>query len=166
MRGTAAERKAPAPAQVAREISSHLRRIGDPVRARGAQQYFKHQIVALGVTTPVLRAFVRERARSLLQVWRTPQALEACDRLLREPEMEVRGAGILLLGAFRKELQPTLLKQAERWFKCHLDNWALVDGFCGSVLSPLLERHPEVERTLVSWSRAECLWLRRAALVS
>lgn len=166
MKRIVAERKPPIPAQVAREICSRLRRVGDPVRARGAQQYFKHEIVALGITTPALRSFARERARVLRQEWLAPQAMELCDRLLRERELEIRGAGILLLGAFQKELGPPILKQAEGWFKKYLDNWALADGFCGSVLSPLLERHPAVERALVSWSRADCLWLRRAALVT
>jgi 3-methyladenine DNA glycosylase AlkD len=47
-----------------------------------------------------------------------------------------------------------------------LDNWALVDTFCGSVLSPVLKQHPEVEKTLRVWSRARSLWVRRAAIVT
>ena len=139
MRGSVAQRKIPAPAQMAREINSRLRRMDDPLRARGVQQYFKHKISALGITTPALRIFARELSKELRHEWRTPQAIELCDRLLREPELEIRGAGILLLGSFQKELTPALLKRAERWLKRYLDNWALVDGFCGSVLSPLLK---------------------------
>jgi 3-methyladenine DNA glycosylase AlkD len=152
--------------QAAADICSRLRRMGDPVRARGTQQYFKHEVVALGITTPVLRAFARERAAELLRQWQARQAIELCDRLLREPELEIRGTGFLILGAFGKQLTPDLLKRAERWFKRRLDNWALVDGFCGEVLSPLLERYPDVERILACWSRAKSLWLRRAALVA
>lgn len=151
--------------QAADEICSSLRRMGNPMRARGVQQYFKHRIVALGIMAPVLRAFVRERAGVLCRTWQGPQAVQLCDQLLREPEMEIRGAGILILGAFHKQLKPDLLKSAERWFWKRLDNWALVDGFCSAVLSPLLEQHPEIEGALAAWSRAESLWLRRAALV-
>jgi 3-methyladenine DNA glycosylase AlkD len=150
----------------AAEIISSLRRMGDPVRARSAQHYFKHEIVALGLTAPVLRAFVRERVGGLRRTWQAAQAIQLCDRLLCEPEMEIRGAGFLILGAFRKQLKPDLLKAAERWFRQRLDNWALVDGFCSTVLSPLMEQHPEVEDTLAAWSRAKSLWLRRAALVT
>jgi 3-methyladenine DNA glycosylase AlkD len=166
MGGLKARLRRPSPEQVAREITSRLRRKGDPVRARGARQYFKHQIVALGVTTPALRSFVRERVRELRGQWGAPQAIELCGRLLREPELEIRAAGILILGAFRKQLTPSLLKRAERWLNRRLDNWALVDGFCSAVLSPQLERHPEVEKTLNAWSDAESLWPRRAALVT
>jgi len=80
--------------------------------------------------------------------------------------MELRGAGLLILGAFKKEFKPALLAWAKRWLDTRLDNWALVDGFCGTVLSPLLEAHPSVEATLRAWSRARLLWIRRAALVT
>ena len=152
--------------QVAREIIEQLRRMGDPVRARGAQNYFKHEIVALGITAPVLRAFVRERLQLLRPQWTASQAIALCDRLLSEPEMEMRGVGFLVLSAFQQELTPDLLDQAEGWLKRRLDNWALVDGFCSAVLSPLLERFPPAEKRLEAWSRAESLWLRRAALVT
>ena len=155
-----------APALVAREISSRLRRMSDPVRARGAQQYFKHEIIALGIATPELRAFVRECIDKLRPCWQGRQAVELCDRLLREPELEIRGTGFLILGGFPKLLTPDLLRQAEGWCQRRLDNWALVDGFCSAVLSPWLKRHPEAEDQIVAWSTAKSLWLRRAALVT
>jgi len=152
--------------QVAEETARRLRRMKDPVRARGAQQYFKHEIVALGITTPALRRFVQEQVGVLRQVWSLPQAIRLCDHLLREPELEIRGAGILILAAFKREFTPDLLVPAQRWLDTRLDNWALVDAFCGSVLSPLLDRHPSAEATLRSWSDHERLWVRRAALVT
>ena len=114
MSGLNAKIRGPTPARVAREVSSRLRRMRDPARARGAQHYFKHEIVALGITTPALRAFVRERVRELRREWQSLRAVELCDRLLREPELEIRGAGILVLGAFQKRLTPDLLGPAER----------------------------------------------------
>jgi 3-methyladenine DNA glycosylase AlkD len=58
------------------------------------------------------------------------------------------------------------LPDAESWLDRRLDNWALVDTFCGSVLSPLFAQHPEAERALVRWSRKQSLWQRRASLVT
>jgi 3-methyladenine DNA glycosylase AlkD len=166
MSGLKARMRRPSPEQEVREITSRLRRLGDPKRARATQRYFKHEVAALGIATPVALAFASERARELRQVWKISQAIQLCDRLFHEPELEIRGTGILILGAFRDELKPAILKPAERWLRRHLDNWALVDAFSRTVLSPLLERHPEVEKTLNAWSHAELLWLRRAALVT
>lgn len=160
------QKRTPTVAQVADEIAAQLRRMGDPVRARGTQRYFKNEVVSLGITAPVLRLFVRTRMSGLRKAWGLQDAIQLCDRLLREPEMEVRGAGILALGAFKGELTPALLAPSKSWLKCRLDNWALVDSFCSSVLSPLLERHASVVATLRQWSADKSLWVRRAALVT
>jgi 3-methyladenine DNA glycosylase AlkD len=150
----------------AREVIAWLHRRRDPDRARGVQQYFKHEIAALGIDTPTLRAFAASQSKRLTAAWALQKATSLCDRLLREPELEVRGIGILILGAFKPEFRPGLTRVARRWLATRLDNWALVDSFCGTVLSPLLEQHPGVEQTLRTWSRARALWVRRAAIVT
>jgi len=150
----------------AHEIIAWLRQRGDPKRARGVQQYFKHEIVALGIDTPTLREFAAGQSKQLTAAWAVDDATALCDRLLREPELEVRGTGILILSAFKREFRPALTQAARRWLETRLDNWALVDSFCGLVLSPLLEQHPGVEKTLRHWSRARSLWVRRAAIVT
>ncbi len=158
--------QAPDVQQVAEAIVRGLRQRRDPVRAAGAQKYFKHAVVALGVDTPTLRAFVKGQVRPLVKTWALGQAVECCDLLLNEQELEIQGAGFLLLGAFRKGFTLDLLTPARRWLGTRLNNWALVDGFCSEVLSPLLERHPQVEKQLRVWSKDESLWVRRAALVT
>jgi 3-methyladenine DNA glycosylase AlkD len=153
-------------AATVRTIIHNLRAMRNSERAKGVQQYFKHEIVALGIDTPALRAYCREQEKRLKPVWNIGEAIALCDRLLQEEEMEIRGAGLLILGAFKKEFTPDLLPWAKRWLDTRLDNWALVDGFCGSVLSPLLEAHPSVEATLHAGSHARLLWVRRATLVT
>jgi 3-methyladenine DNA glycosylase AlkD len=122
--------------------------------------------MALGIDTPTLRGYCREEVMRLKPVWPISDAIALCDRLLQEEELEVRGAGFLILGAFKKEFSPDLIPWAKRWLDTRLDNWALVDGFCGTVLSPLLDAHPSVEAALKQWSRDRLLWVRRAALVT
>lgn len=141
--------------------------MGDPVRARGIQNYFKHEVAALGIVTPALRTFVRERVGRVRGSWGVGEAISFCERMLQEDEMELRGVGIMVLSAFERQLEPAFLRVANRWLRTRLDNWAFVDGFCGGVLSPMLERLPtEVERALWEWAGAKGLWLRRASLVA
>ncbi|HOW66784.1 MAG TPA: DNA alkylation repair protein [Candidatus Paceibacterota bacterium] len=156
----------PAVEQTARRILSDLRALANPMRAQGVQQYFKHAVVALGIDTPTLRSYTRDQIKTLKSRWTLAESVALCDKLLQEPELEVRGTGILILSAFEKEFTPQLTETAERWLKTRLDNWALVDSFCGSVLSPLLEQHPSVEATLRRWSQNRVLWVRRASLVT
>lgn len=150
----------------AREIIDWLRRRSDPKRAQGVQQYFKHEIVALGIDAATVREFAAAQSKQLARGWTLAEATGLCDLVLREPELEIRGVGILILSAFKREFRPGLTRVARRWLETRLDNWALVDTFCGSILSPLLEQHPGVEKTLRTWSRARGLWVRRAAIVT
>jgi 3-methyladenine DNA glycosylase AlkD len=130
------------------------------------QRYFKHAVVALGIDTPTLRTYVREQVTRLRPVWTANHAVECCARLLQEPELELRGAGLLLLAGFERQLTAEFVSHAESWLQSRLDNWALVDSLCGLVLSPLLDREPAIEQALRRWSRADSLWVRRAALVT
>jgi 3-methyladenine DNA glycosylase AlkD len=154
------------PSDLAAEMTGELRRMGDSTRARGAERYFKHEIVAIGITTPVLRQFVKQRVRSARSGWTLRDAIQLCNLLLKEQEMEIRGAAILALAEFRRQYDLELLPHADRWLERRLDNWALVDGFCGSVLRFLLERHHETVEALRRWSGAKSLWKRRASLVA
>ncbi len=159
-----------APDRVARAVMADLHREGDPARARAVQRYFSDAIVALGVGVPAVRGVVRERMKPLKGVWTPADVIRCCDLLLREPEMEVRMAGVLVLASFKKALAPGLTDHAYPWLRQRLDNWALVDLFSGAVMSPLLERYPAVGAApaspLQAWSRDACLWVRRAALVT
>jgi 3-methyladenine DNA glycosylase AlkD len=144
---------------VAAEIVRTLRGWRDPERAGGVQRYFKEPVVALGIETSKLRAYADHQARNLQSVWKLSDTMDLCDRLPREPEMEIRSVGILVLTAFNNQFTLDLLAPAKRWLDSRLDNWALVDTFCGAVLSPLLDRHQAMELALR-------LWVRRAALVT
>jgi 3-methyladenine DNA glycosylase AlkD len=152
--------------QVARTIVAALRKAGNPARARAAQRYFSDEIVALGVTAPAMRDVVRRQVKPLRGVWTLDDAVKCCDLLLKEPQIEVRGAGILVLAAFKRDFTPVLTDRAYKWLGRRLDNWALVDSLSGLVMSPLLETYPQTEQTLRAWSKDRCLWVRRAALVT
>ena len=96
----------------AAQIVTWLRRRRDPQRAPGVQQYFRHQIVALGIDTPTLREFAAAQSKQLKFVWSLREATALCDRLLQEPELEIRGIGILILSAWRRELVKAALPRS------------------------------------------------------
>ena len=156
----------PSVGRTAQAVIRTLRGWREPARAEGVQRYFKHAVAALGIETPKLRAFVADLLKTLKPSWSAEQAIDFCERLLGEPELEIRGAGILVLSAFCEQLTPDFLSHAKGWLEQRLDNWALVDSFCSSVLSPLLERHPVEEPILELWSDEPSLWVRRAVIVT
>jgi 3-methyladenine DNA glycosylase AlkD len=151
---------------VAAALARQLREWRDPGRAAAIQRYFKGAVVSLGIGTPRLRCLARQQVSRRRTSWQAEDAIDCCDRLLHEPELEVRMTGVVLLSGFQKTLTADLLPLAEGWLRERLDNWALVDVFCGSILTPLLAREPALARTLARWSRDHRLWVRRASLVT
>jgi 3-methyladenine DNA glycosylase AlkD len=56
------------------------------------------------------------------------------------------------------ELVERLIRQSK--------TWALVDGLAASVAGPLIERYPELGRTLDRWASDDDFWVRRSALLA
>ena len=158
----------PAPAALFREAARLLAAAADPVAARRIRAYFKSSddFRALGVKTPRLREIVaglRERVR---RTWRLEQAVAFADLCLARRELEVRAAGILILGRFSRQYEPGLLARVKRWAAAgRLDNWASLDVTAGRVVTPLLTRFPALVPELTSWSASRSLWVRRMSVV-
>ena len=158
--------KSPSVRQVVQTVKKSLRQLGDPQKAQDYQRYFKEPVTMLGVGTQPFRKVIKEQTASLKNTWTLQQAMACCDRLMQEKELELRGAGHTILGAFAKQFTLELTAPAQTWLEQRLDNWALVDGFCSNVTSPLLQTCPDFAKTLSQWSQTESLWVRRAALVT
>ena len=154
------------PGKAAMAMLRELREFSDPKKAASTQRFFTEPVQVLGIDTPTLRRVARVWTTRLKDVWRLKEAVALCDELLRYPQLEIRGAGFLVLAAFHQEFDEALFHRAERWVRRYLDNWASVDGFVLTVVSPLLEQHPELAGHLRRWSQSQCMWVRRAALVS
>jgi len=160
------EHDSPNPEATAELILRELHALADPGRAAGAQRFFREPIAALGVDAPALRRCAKGWVLRLRPVWDLTQAEKLCTRLLAEPHLEARCAGFLVLAGFAQRFDRELWFRAEPWLLTRMDNWALVDGFCSAVLSPLLLRFPDLAGELPRWAHSECMWMRRAALVS
>ena len=152
-------------AAAAELIERELQQLADPGKAASAQRFFAEPIQALGLDAPTQRGLAKQWIQRLRGGWGLGEAVELCDRLLQRPHMETRGAGFLVLAGFEKEFDTALFHQAEKWLGRYLDNWALVDGFCATVLTSVLRRYPELLTELPRWSKAEILWVRRASVV-
>lgn len=150
---------------VRRELSAQAR----PPGAFDPSRYFRPSkpLQFLNVRTPVVRALARRVAREHRQAWTMDDALAFTARLLEDPHLEVKGAGIEALGVRRGELRPSHLSICKRWLaQNRAANWATTDTLCGTVIGPLLLAHPELVGDVVGWVAHRNLWVRRAAAVS
>ncbi|MCI0586656.1 MAG: DNA alkylation repair protein [Planctomycetes bacterium] len=157
----------PSPRALALELRKDLERLADSAAARQAGTYFREPVEVLGVGTPDLRRLVREAHRRVARAWGLREALTACDLLLRDRRVEVKGAGLVLLGRFRRRFEPSVIPVVERWLTAdRCDSWASVDALCSEVLWPLLDLHPFPLARTGRWASSPNRWVRRASLVS
>jgi 3-methyladenine DNA glycosylase AlkD len=159
---------APTPAALLREANRRLKAAGDAAFAKQLRSYFKahERIVAYGVRTPAYRAIQRDLQDRVRGSWGLAEAIAYADLCLAKGVFELRGAGIGLLGGFAPVFDPSLLGVVRRWLEAErLDNWAAVDSCAGVVVTPLLERFPDLVPELKAWRASPNLWVRRMSVV-
>src|SRR4030042_229163 len=132
----------PAPQAAANEIRARLRALADPVKAAGAEKYFKETVKCYGASSAEVRALAAELGRTVQKTWTVGDAVALCDILFRDKELEAKAVGFLILGRFKQSFPPGLFPRAKKWLSGNLlDNWASVDVFCSEVMSPFLVSH-------------------------
>jgi 3-methyladenine DNA glycosylase AlkD len=140
-----------------------------PPGAFDASRYFRTtvRLEFLNVRTPTVRALAKQVARQHQADWSIDDALAFAARLMREPHLEVKGAGIETLACFRRRFTPALLPVWKGWLASDLAaNWATTDTICGSLISPLLTAQPRLVRVVKTWTSHRNMWVRRSAAVS
>ena len=157
----------PRPRDIAQAARRALRAKADPVKARGAERYFKHSIKSYGLAAADVHALAAELHGRVKADWTVDDAIELCDILVRDPELEAKAIGTLVLNRFKRSFTPALFARAKAWLAAdRLDNWASVDTFCAEGLGAFLERYPAYVERIKSWAGHPNRWVKRASLVS
>jgi len=157
------------PKELADETLKRLQALADPVRAQGAQRYFKEteKILFLGISTPAMRELDQESFQKIRSAWGVAEATEFCRIMLANPYHEVRGLGILIFERFRKDFPKSTFGTIKSWLLADCCNsWALVDVLCPTSVGSLLEKYPDLIKEIKGWARSPNRWVRRASLVS
>ena len=66
----------------------------------------------------------------------------------------------------REKFQPEDFKNFQRWVDKYFDNWAKIDDFCTHSLSYLINKYPKLATQLLTWTKSQNRWVKRAAAVS
>jgi 3-methyladenine DNA glycosylase AlkD len=153
------------PAAVRRE----LRRLARDARGFDAIRYFRgdERLGFYNVGTPRVRALARAIHADRRGVWTVGDAMALADALVTDRYLEAKAVGIEVVARYRRDFAPPLLRRWKRWLAGnHSANWATTDAICGSLVGPLLVRHPRLAAQMRLWSTDRNLWVRRASIVS
>ncbi|MFN8667948.1 MAG: DNA alkylation repair protein [Gemmatimonadaceae bacterium] len=154
-----------AAAAIAAEARRALDALADPAVRIGGERYFKGVIPFIGVKAPIVRTV----ARDLVAAHRAAQIetlVLAALTLLRQPHMEEKQAGILMLERLKRRWPSTMLDDIDRVFDGATNDWATCDAIAGRVLHPMIERDAAVATRMKRWSAAAHPWRQRAAAVA
>jgi 3-methyladenine DNA glycosylase AlkD len=166
-KGTAPRDGKTAPADVAGEIRRALAAKADPVRARGAERYFKEAMKCYGVAAPDVHALVRDLHARLKDDWTADNAIALCDILFADAEHEAKAAAALILARFKATFPARLFAKAKSWLASDLlPSWAAVDVFCPESMGAFLEARPAYVEKIKAWAFHPNRWVKRASLVS
>jgi 3-methyladenine DNA glycosylase AlkD len=156
-----------APKNIARKARAALRAKADPVRARGAERYFKDTVKCFGVPAPEVHALVSELHGLVKADWTVNEAIALCDLLFADPQLESKSVGALILVRFKKSYPPALFDRVKSWLAAdRLANWASVDVLCPAAMGAFLERYPAYVEKIKAWAFHPNRWVKRASLVS
>ncbi len=157
----------PAPLDIAREARRALAAKADPVRARGAERYFKEAMKCYGVAAPDVHALVSGLHARVKGRWTADDAIALCDILFPDAEHEAKAVGALMLAKFKRSLPPGLFAKTKSWLAADLlPSWAAVDVLCPDVLGAFLEAHRSYVEKIRAWASHPNRWVKRASLVS
>jgi len=155
------------PQKLAAEGIKRLKALADPVKAAGAQRYFKETVSFLGIATPDMRELTKEFFQEIKPEWGVGEATEFCALMLTNRYHEVRGLGILIFDRFRKEFPKSIFGTIKGWLLAdYCDSWALVDVLCPNSVGALLEKYPDLVTEIKGWASSPNRWVRRASIVS
>lgn len=155
------------PEVLARQGKARLRAKADARRAAGARKYFKETVEFYGVASPDVRSIAADLYATIRKDWTVNDAIRHCELMFREPELEAKALGALVMIRYKKVLPKSLFGRIKGWLAADLlNNWASVDVFCPEAVGTLLVRYPELVESIRTWAGHANLWVRRASIVS
>jgi 3-methyladenine DNA glycosylase AlkD len=149
-------------------VTRALGRMARPSGEFNAQRYFRgdHSLRFYNVGTAVVREYARSIYLANRGRWTIEDAMALADELIVDPYLETKSVGIEVVARFRNAFMPGHLSRWKRWLAGnHSANWATTDSICGTLIGPLLVKHPELADRLRIWSKDRNMWVRRASIV-
>lgn len=157
------------PRQLAPRARAALREAANTRVKAQQRSFFKpwEKVRLYGVATPQVRGIERGLYGLVRAEWRYAEAIAFCDLLMRDPYIESKSIGLMLLARYHRQYPAALLGDVKGWLAGNLcDNWSVTDQLSTQIVSVIIDSFPKLAETVESWNRSSNLWLRRASAVS
>ncbi len=152
------------PGATADQIRARLEPLGTEERAVNEKRYLKSELDFLGVKVPLVRKQAKAWLKEHGEVERADLIAlteELWDRRVHELRSFATDLSIFALDQWTKSDLPRF----ERWLR-EARTWAHVDHISVRLIGGMLQREPEIAKSLDRWARDEDFWIRRAAMLT
>jgi 3-methyladenine DNA glycosylase AlkD len=154
---------------IAKQIIKAIKTKQNAEKSLWLQNYVKHEIKSFGVGIPEIREIIKQIENDQqLNNLPTNVQIEFLNDLMENKYTEPKLGAILYIQLFWKKTNGVeLLRLSTNWFdKNWITDWNVCDWLCVRLLTPLLDKEPEITvSVLKEWNKSMNLWKARASLV-
>jgi 3-methyladenine DNA glycosylase AlkD len=146
-------------------VKKDLQKNIDKEYKKGCEKYFKEKIIVYGVRTPTTRKIAKKYYPYVKDLDKI-QFLKICEIFFNKRYNEYATIATQWLRQNNDILNQKDVVYLKKIINKHLDNWAKIDDFCTHVVNPLIQRYPNLQKNIITWTSSKNKWLRRASAVS
>jgi len=137
----------------------------DPEYREGERRFLKGAIKNFGVRLPNRRK-IAAKFWPEVKKFNKADLFKLAEKMFNEGYNELTTIAGSWIWRRREKFQPEDFKNFQRWVDKYFDNWAKIDDFCTHSLSYLINKYPKLATQLLTWTKSQNRWVKRAAAVS
>jgi 3-methyladenine DNA glycosylase AlkD len=152
---------------IAQTLVKHIQANEHEEKARWLERYVQHGIASYGVGIPQLRLIVQELCTQDVRDAPLTEQTQFLHHLMQHSHIEPKLAAIVYMQLYWNDVDPaTVLHLSSEWLEGALSDWNTCDWLCVRVLTPLLDKDPQLcVHTFGLWNTSRSIWKARASLV-
>lgn len=140
-------------------LFEHLEKLGNKEQAEKMSAYMQHQFTFIGIQRPQLSEFIKPYLKESRKYELDWSFINICW------EKEYREAQYIGISYLQQNIRNLEKKHLEnlKYLITNKSWWETVDSL-DSIVGELVLQNPELEATMLEWSTANNLWLRRVSI--
>ena len=147
-----------------KHFRDELKKMANPVRAKGAKRYLKSPYIFFGVYSSgknqILKDWLQDHKNLSFD-----DIISMADGLWNSKYHEKKTLAVTLLHRYSKQLTSEHLPFLEKMVK-EVNNWDHLDEISIRLLGRLIDNEPQTLKRLPVWVKSDNFWVRRSALLS
>lgn len=146
-------------------IKQELKKNTDEKTKNTGQNFFKEKIKIHGIKTATVSK-IASKYWQQIQNFKKIEIIKICEELFSSEYMEEAFVACYFSDKIQALYIQEDIKLFEKWILKYITNWATCDTLCNHTIGTFLINYPNTITHLLSWTKSNNRWLKRASAVS